>query len=487
MSSYTVAQNTSFLTVASVLQKVISFFYFIFVARMIQVENTGVYFFAITFTTIFTVVADFGMGPVLTREAARYPERSQDYFNTVFWTKIVFGAGAYLLVVVLANVLNYPPLTKDLIYVSGITMFLDNLLTAFYSIFRARKNLIYESIGIIGSQATTLVVGTVALLNHWPLVWLIIAYTSASFLNLIYIGHFIKKVYGIKLRFVWNSSIFKIFIITALPFALAGIIGRLYSYSDSLLMSKMLTAKELGWWSVPYKITFAFQFIPVALSASVYPVFSSLFISQKEAIGPLFEKAWRYLFAIVFPIAFGLMAITAPVIKHVFGEQYLPSITPLRILLISLIFGFLGFITSAVLNATNKQKTQTKLITAALIINIILNIVLLPTLRIDGAAIAAMVSNTVLCLAGLYFASRQVTISFKNILRYINQTLWPALAMAAAVYYLSEKLHYVSTILIGGAIYFILICFIGVINKENISIIFNKIRPKRELSSRARP
>ena len=478
MSSYTVAQNTSFLTTASVLQKVISFFYFIFVARMIQVENTGVYFFAITFTTIFTVVADFGMGPVLTREAARYPDRSQDYFNTVFWTKIIFGACAYVLVVVLVNVLNYPPLTKDLIYVSGITMFLDNLLTAFYSIFRARKNLIYESIGIIGSQFITLVIGTFALLNHWPLVWLIIAYTSASFLNLIFISRCIKKVYNIRLSFVWSSAIFKIFFLTALPFAMAGIIGRLYSYSDSLLMSKMLTTKELGWWSVPYKMTFAFQFIPVALSASVYPVFSGLFISEKTAIGPLFEKAWRYLFAIVFPLAFGLIAIADPVVKHAFGPQYAPSVTPLRILLLSLIFGFLGLITSALLNATNRQKTQTKLITLALVVNIVLNLILLPILRIDGAAIAALVSNAILSLVGLYLASRQVYINFKNIVKYINQTLWPALAMAGTVYYFSTKMHYIPTILIGAAIYFILICFTGVINRENISIIFNKVIPK---------
>jgi len=475
MSSYTVAQNTSFLTAASVLQKAISFFYFIFVARMIQVENTGVYFFAITFTTIFVVVADFGMGPVLTREAARYPDRSQDYFNTVFWTKIVFGAGAYLLVVVLANVLNYPPLTKTLIYVSGITMFLDNLLTAFYSIFRARKNLIYESIGIIGSQFTTLVIGTVALLNHWPLVWLIIAYTIPSFLNLIFISRCIKKVYNIRLNFVWNSSVFKIFLATALPFALAGIIGRLYSYSDSLLMSKMLTAKELGWWSVSYKVTFAFQFIPVALSASVYPVFSSLFMGERTAIGPLFEKAWRYLFAIVFPLAFGLMAIAGQVVPHVFGQQYLPSIVPLRILLVSLIFGFLGLITSALLNATNRQKTQTKLITVTLVVSIVLNLILLPTLRIDGAAIAALVSNAILCLAGLYLASRQVYINFKNIVKYINQTLWPALVMGAVVYYLSDKIHYLATIVVGGIIYLTLICFTGVINKENVNLVLKKV------------
>ncbi|HSR88921.1 MAG TPA: flippase [Candidatus Udaeobacter sp.] len=484
--SYTVAQNTSFLTAASILQKVISFLYFIFVARTIHAENTGVYWFAIAFTTIFTVVADFGMGPVLTREASRYPDRAETYFNTVFWTKVVFGVGSYVLVVILANILNYSPLTKDMIYISGITMFLDNLGTAFYSIFRAKKNLVYESIGIIGSQFITLVVGSIALLNHWPLVWLIIAYTSASFLNIIYISYFLKKVYNFKIRFAWNSSVFKIFLITALPFALAGIIGRLYSYSDSLLMSKMLTAKELGWWSVPYKITFAFQFIPSALSASVYPVFSSLFLTEKTAIGPLFEKAWRYLFAIIFPLAFGLIAIANPVLKHVFRDEFAPSIMPLRILLISLIFGFLGFITSALLNATNKQKIQTKLIASALVINVILNLLLLPKLRLEGAAIAALISNTFICLAGFYFARRQVEINFKNILKYLNQTLWPALAMAVIVYILSFKLHYIPTILIGGIIYFVLIGFTGVITKENILIVFNKIKPKQQLSSRAR-
>ena len=484
--SYTVAQNTSFLTVASVLQKVISFFYFIFVARLVGVENTGVYFFAITFTTIFTVVADFGMGPVLTREAARFSDRAETYFNTVFWTKIMFGLGAYGLIVFFANVLNYPESTKLLIYISGITMFFDNLTTAFNSVFRARKNLVYESMAVIGAQFTTLVIGTFALFNHWPLVWLILAYTIPSFLNLLFMSQMLKRVYGFVIKFVWNREVFKIFLATALPFALAGIIGRLYSYSDSLLMSKMLTAKELGWWSVPYKITFAFQFVPVALSASIYPVFSSLFISERDKIGHLFEKAWRYLFVVVFPLALGIIAIADPVVKHAFGAQYAPSIWPLRILLLSLIFGFLTFITGALLNATNKQKIQTGLVSVALVVNIILNLILLPIFNITGAAIAALVSNAMLCGLGLYFSTRQVEINLKNIWHYLNQTLWPAIAMAVIVYILSFKLHYLITIVIGGIVYLGLLYFTKVITKDIFLMILNKVRIKK-LSSRARP
>ncbi len=474
--SYTVAQNTSFLTVASVLQKVISFFYFIFVARIVGVENTGVYFFAITFTTIFTVVADFGMGPVLTREASRFPDSAQSYFNTVFWTKIMFGMAAYALVVFFANILNYPETTKLLIYISGITMFSDNLTTSFNSIFRAKKNLIYESFAVIAAQFSTLLIGTFALLNHWPLVWLILAYTIPSFLNLLYMSFFLKKIYNITVRFIWNSQVFKIFIGIALPFALAGIIGRLYSYSDSLLMSKMLPARELGWWSVPYKITFAFQFIPVALSASVYPVFSSLFVTDKAAIGALFEKSWRYLFVVIFPVSLGLMAIADPVVNKIFGPQYEPSILPLRILLVSLIFGFLAFITGALLNATNKQKTQTSLVAVALVVNVVLNLILLPKLGITGAAISALVSNGILCLAGFYFSRRQVPINLKNIFKYLNQTLWPAAVMAGMVYLLSFQTHYIVAIIIGGATYIILLFITGVINKELALSLMNKVR-----------
>ncbi len=85
---------------------------------------------------------------------------------------------------------------------------------------------------VIGAQFTTLVIGTFALFNHWPLVWLILAYTIPSFLNLFFMSQTLKRVYGFVIKFVWNREVFKIFLDTALPFALAGIIGRLYSYSD---------------------------------------------------------------------------------------------------------------------------------------------------------------------------------------------------------------------------------------------------------------
>lgn len=476
MSSYTVAQNTSFFTIGSVLQKVISFFYFILIARLVGVENTGQYFFAITFTTIFAVVADFGMAPTLTRELSRFPEKSEGYLNTVFWTKIIFGVLVYLLVVFFANLLKYPQLTKDLIYLSGLTMFFDNLHSVFYSVFRSRKNLIYESIGLVGSQFLTMIIGTVALLGGWPLIWLIAAYAIPSFLNFIYAAYFVKRRYGLAYRPAWDRKIFKNFLQMAIPFALAGIIGRLYSYSDSLIMSKVLSAKELGWWSIPYKVTFAFQFFPIALSASVYPVFSDFFINKKSEIAPLFEKSWRYLFTIVFPISFGLIAVADPVIKIVYGKEYAPSILPLRILMISLIFSFLSFITGALLNAINRQKTQTTIMAVALGLNIVLNLALLPVMSIAGAAIAALASNIALVSLGFYLAKKDIPLNLKNICRQAMRVFWPALAMGLVVYFFSDKINFMILILSGAVVYFGLLFASGAMDKETISRLILKVK-----------
>ncbi|MEK7160987.1 MAG: flippase, partial [Patescibacteria group bacterium] len=432
--SYSVAQNTTFLTVASIGQKIISFVYFTFVARMIGVGNTGQYFFAIAFTTIFTVIADFGLGPVLTREAAKYPEKTEIYARTIFWAKFFFAIISYGLIALTVNLLNYSAELKTLIYISGVTMFFDSLHAAFFNVFRANKNLIYESIGVVGSQFLTLIIGTVALLTKQPLYWLIIAYTIPSFFNLIYSRLAVAHVFKFSYHFALDKEILKSFLRFAVPFALAGIIGRLYSYSDSIIMSKMLGKEHLGWWSVPYKITFAFQFIPIALSTSVYPVMSALSLRGRAEIGALFEKAWRYLFTIVFPISFGLFVLAKPVILKLYGETYSPSIVVLQILLISLIFGYLSFITGSVLNATNQQKIQTSLFALALTINVVMNLSLMPKIGITGAALSALTSNLVLCLVGFYFARKTIEIKARNLLKYAGQSFWPAVAMAALVY-----------------------------------------------------
>lgn len=477
--SYTVSQNVSFLTIASVLQRAISFVYFIFIARLIGVGNTGSYFFAITFTTIFGILADFGINAVLTRESSRFPEKINDFVNTVFWTRIIMGAVVYLLAITAVNILGYSELIKHLVYLSGITMFFDNLHPIFYSIFRAKKNLVYESFGIIGSQFLTLVIGSLALWLKWPLYWLIIAYAIPSTLNTLYIGLMAWRSFSIKIKLIWKKEIFSLFLSQAWPFAIAGIVGRFYSYSDSIIMSKMLTVTEIGWWSVPYKIVFAFQFIPSALSASIYPAMSAYHINEKEKNSDLFQKSYRYLFTIVLPLAAGLIALSTPFIIKIYGSQYAPAVPVLQILSLSLVFGFFTFVNGALLNASNRQTVQTTLLTVSLLISIGLNFILIPRWGIIGAAWTALVCNFIMAMTGFWQAAKLIPINHKGLMGDFVKTFFPALIMGIGARMLLSYFHFVIVIILAVIIYFFLLYLTGGFTLEIFKQIFLKIRVNR--------
>lgn len=457
------------MTAASIGQKIISFAYFTVIARLIGVENTGIYFFALTFTGIFAVMADFGLANVLTRETAKNPAKTQSIFSSIFGGKIIFGAVAYLMAIIFINAFNYPETTKHLVYLAGITMWLDNIHSLFYAVFRAQRNLKYESFGIVATQFITLVIGSFALYFKLPLIWLIGAYTCASAFNVFYSGFFAVRVCLIKIKATLSWKASKEFINMAWPFALAGIIGRLYSYSDSMLMSKILTERELGWWSVPYKIVFAFQFIPLALSASAYPVFSSLFVSDRVALAKLFEKSWRYLFILVFPLSAGIFAIAQPFVILVYGANYSASVTPLRILVFSLIFSYLALVSGTLLNAIGQQRKQTMIMAIVLIINVILNLILLPKIGINGAAISALAGNFILWIIGYILVRKFIIISARRIFGYFVRSFIPAVIMGAIVLWLGQIMNFIYTVPIGIILYFGMLFVTGGLNKEIVN------------------
>lgn len=459
--AYSVSQNTSLYTLASILQKAVSFVYFTIIARAIGVTSTGQYFFAISFTTIFSVVADFGLAPVLTRETAKYPDRADDYLTTVFWAKVLFGIVTYGLVVFAVQLLNYDAALTKLIYVSGLTMFFDNLTTTFFSVLRARRNLLYESMGIVLSQVITMTIGLTAIYSHWDLWTLIAAYTVASFCTLVFAAKSLRRAYAIFFHWRFSGATFKTLLAFAIPFGIAGIIGRLYSYSDTVLMSKLLDPVHLGWWSVPYKMTFAFQFIPAALSASIYPVMSSLTVANPAKVSELFHKAWQYLLLVSLPLAFGLAGIAEPLIRLLYGQEYAPSVPVLQILLASVVFGFLSFVTGATLNATNHQKQQTGLLAVTLVVNIVLNLILIPRMATIGAAIAALIGNVMLAVGGFLLARRAVAIPFGPIVVYAQRVFWPALTMGALVYFLTPRFTLFLTIPFGVVVYVALLFVTG--------------------------
>ena len=144
-----VARNTAYLTAASVAQKVLAFAYFTAIARIVGVQNTGRYSFALAFSAIFSVVTDLGFTSVMVRDLSRSLDRAKQYLGTVLASKLLFTAIAYGLLALAVNLMGYPAETKTLVYLAGTMMILDAIALTFFAVFRATKNLRFEAIGVV--------------------------------------------------------------------------------------------------------------------------------------------------------------------------------------------------------------------------------------------------------------------------------------------------------------------------------------------------
>lgn len=469
-----VLKNTSWLTTAAVLQKLISFAYFTYIARTIGVEHTGQYFFAISFTTIFTVLADFGLGNVLTREGAKYPDDLNKYLRSVLTIKFLFGFFAYGAIALVSYALGYSPEVRILILLSGVTMFFDNLQTAFYSALRSRQNLFYESAGNVSAQFLTMVIGTASLLMGAPLYWLILAYTIPSALACIYAAVVLRIKYLVKPGLWLDWEFTKKLLFLALPFAAASIIGRLYTYTDLLMMSKLLNHTQVGWWSAPYKIVFAFQFIPAALAASLYPAMSAMYIKQKDGLERIFSNSLKYLALFSVPLAAVMYGLAEPIMVFLYKTDFLPAAPVLQVLALSLVCTYTSLLSGALLNATDRQSTQSLLMLAALVVNVACNVVLMPKFGIMGAAIAVLASSLFLMLAGLTMVKKVLNTSWAKLLDPFVKFAVPAAVSSYFGFWLSLRVNLIASGLLAALMYLALVLVFRLVTILEIKTAFER-------------
>ena len=349
-----IAKNTSYFTLALIIQKLISFGYFSYIAVQIGVANLGQYTFALFFTTILAVLIDIGISSVLVREVSKDQSKSQNYFSAAMAVKIPLAVLTYLIAVVLINLLDNPEMIRQLVYLTGLIMVLDSFTLTFYAFLRGHSNLKFESIGTIIFQLIVAASGIIIVNLTHDLRLLMLAILGASFFNFVYSFSLLKA--KLKLRFFRKADkgVIKAILTITVPFALAAVFTRVYGYLDTVLLNQLIDETAVGYYSLPYKIVFSLQFIPMAFVASLYPAFASYFVGSKELLRKTFEKSMIYLGLIGVPITFGAIALAKPLILKIYTAEYEPSILTLQILAVGLAFLFLNFPLGSLLNACDR-------------------------------------------------------------------------------------------------------------------------------------
>jgi len=472
-----IAKNTSYLTLALILQKIISFSYFTLLARFVGPAFLGKYYLAISLTTIFAIFIDLGLANVLTREVAKKDKEPSVWLGNILALKIPLTLLTLLALVILVGFLGYDSLTKTLVYVSAISMVLDSFTNSFFATSRGCHNLKFESIASVVFQLIVLFFGYGALLLGGGLIWAMLALALSSVFNFFYSLSIVYFKLKIKIKLIWDSVFAKDLIKIAWPFALFAIFQRFYTYLDSVFLSIFSGDEQVGLYQVAFKIIYALQFLPLAFTASLYPALSSYWRHNKEQLAITFERALNYLTIISLPIIVGVFLLADKIVL-LFKDDYSAAAWPLKISIISLFFIFLNFPVGSLLNACDAQKRNTRNMIIVTIASVALNLILIPQFQALGASWVVLVTNFLMFILGMREAKKIIGSWRKSIFSIFFKALVASLLMGIIVYFGANYINIFLLTIIAALSYFIFLYSLGGFSKSDIMSIKNSFLKK---------
>ncbi len=458
---------------ATMLNKLIAFVTFIVIARIVGVQMTGTYFFGVAVTSVFVILTDLGMTPVVIRAVSASREDAPRLLGAALRAKLL------LIPVAIAASLGYglwrgvAPETFATIAVACAVMSADATHLVLYGVLRGRQNLRFEATGMcIGQVFTALLAITIAR-THPTAAGLAVALLAGSVWNVAWAATKLRSV-RVAIDRPRRADVARL-AHEAIPFGIAGIAVKVYSYVDSLLIEMFHGLAAVGMYAVAYKMTYALQFLPLTFTAALYPALAKQWAEQdREKLHATFLGSMRFLAAIGFPITAGLSALAPRIIPLAYGTQYVGAIPAFEILPWVLLPIFIDFPIGALLNATHRAHLKTMAMVATMILNVALNAILVPSHGLVGAAWAGVASFWTLMFIGLFFTRKD------------SNGWWPTMnilvrsAGAAAVAWfawrtIGSHFPFVVSVFFGAAISILLAFALRLVTRKDVTRILQTI------------
>ena len=381
--------------------------------RYFTESELGGYFVAIALTNLIAILTELGIQNPLIREMTLHPQQTRHYLGNALIVRVILSIVAYGIMII-SGIWLYPSIIVKMIVFLGLAEIANSLAQLYRCVFRAHEEMKYEALTVIAERGAFLVIGGGAILRGYGLVPVCQVMLAAGCINLI-LSVGLTRLRFTPLRFQPSRETVKVLMQQALPFAVGNLFNLLYFRVDAIMLSKLSSegVDANTWYGLAYTIVNAFTILPGAfMMGAMFPVLSRAWEREKGRFPGAYTFGMRWMVLSGFPLAVGL-SLLSPEITAVLFPTYTPSevgkiATALQWLSWA---GGLIFVTTAVqavLRATDKRRAFSVLMGATALLNICLNIYLIPRYSHVGAAKAMVMSEAFLLIFGIGYISRNI-------------------------------------------------------------------------------
>ncbi|MEL6103869.1 MAG: flippase [Pseudomonadota bacterium] len=387
------AKNSLILSAASFTRNVFGLVSIILIARYLEPGEFGRLMFAFALAGVFAPAAAMGIERLAVRQMVAEPERTDRIAATALLLRF-FGAASGLVIAVSITASGLidddaPPLLTAIACIALFQSAIDGLT----GVLTAHEKFLHAAIPSILAAAANL--GFVVFLIARPDQALALFAATRIVDAVVFILCILVavRVAGIALPHLRPSrAVLAGFLRQGFPILLAAIAYTLFLRMDQLMLAALTDETELGVYSLSLRLAEALNFVPTVIALAFYPHLTRLYETARND----YDIELHFLFDTMAVVSAGLIGviwiIAIGVLVPLFGEDYARSSGIAAILALAIPFIALGVARSTVFTISGHVWLPLAVWSGPVIVNLAMNLLLIPWLGAYGAAISTVFS-----------------------------------------------------------------------------------------------
>ena len=385
-------KNTSWLFGERILKMGVGLFISVWIARYLGPDKFGLLNYSLAIITFISIFVYLGLSGILVHELVDKPEENEKILGTAFFMKVVGSIIGYIILIILAVLTtSIGSVNFWLLIIMGLGLFLlpfDVISSFNESQVMAKYSVKAKSYAFI--------------ISTFIKIFLIFYGASLLFFGFmqpfeLFVGtvflfyYFNKQGYSIK-KWKFNLKKSKELIKKSWKLILSFVFVTIYLKIDQIMLAWMINEHEVGIYSVAVTLSEAWYFIPIAIVSSLFPALIKTKKINFERYQHQLQKLYDFLFLIALVIAILVSLFANKIILTLYGEAYASSATVLVVHIWAGVFIFMRTLFSKWIIMEDFLILSLYTQGFGGVLNIILNLLFIPTYGVMGAAIATLLS-----------------------------------------------------------------------------------------------
>lgn len=404
-----ISQNFGIATLSRLILGGISLVIVGILTRTLGPTGYGHYSLIFAYLFVVTALADLGLYTVLVREISLSGAAEKNITSNIFTLRLVAVVLFSLFGVLVSLFLPYPSQVRLGILVASLFAVFSSLVQVLTGIFQKYLKLYYVSLADVVARGLQLILVMTAVRLKAELVIFIWIVAISELVHFLLVYGFSRKLIrvGLKLDFDYWAKILR----TALPIALSLVFTLLYFKLDTVLLSLMKPASDVGIYSVAYKILEVVIFLPAIYVGLVMPVLSRHAFENRPEFIRTFRRSFDTLAIFAIPTMAYLFFQAEDIIRIISGSGFPQSVLVLQILSGAVMLIFFGNLGGNALVALDLQKKGMWIYFSGAAFNIATNLALIPKYTYLATAWTTMLTELLITLAMFWLIKKETQVS----------------------------------------------------------------------------